>query len=155
MKVIKFLANKTTTAFCLLVLSSNASFADQFVDQVGKQLDNAARTFSEMNGYVQTHDTYIGKIDAHGISSARFLTLELLKGIDYAILGVCDKDCTDINLELFDENQNSLDADYQLDNKPLVKISPKWTSVFKVKITIPRCKASRCTYGIGVFGRQH
>ncbi len=153
--MIKFFTNKTTTAFCLLMLSSNASFADQFENQVGKQLDNAARTFSEMNDYVQTHNPYIGKIDTHGISSAKFLTLELLQGIDYAILGVCDKDCIDMNLELYDESQIRIDADYKLGNKPLVKIAPKWTSVFQVKIIIPRCKASRCTYGIGVFGRKY
>jgi len=149
-----FFTNKTTTLFCILMLSSNVSFADRFEEQVNRQLENAARTLAGMDGYQQTHDPYINKISTQGSYPAKFLTLKLLQGIDYAILGVCDKDCIDMNLELYDENNNRLDFDYKPDNKPLVKVAPKQTGVFQVKITIPRCKASRCNYGIGVFGKQ-
>jgi hypothetical protein len=155
MKKRNFVTKKMATIgfFCLWMLSSNLAFADKFERQVGQQLLNAAKTFDEMNNYKQTHDPHVGKIYTRRNTKPKILTLILEPGMSYAILGVCDDDCRNIDLDLYNESGRLIDSDHQFDDKPLVKVSPNRTAVFQLKITIPSCATHRCTYGIGVFGK--
>jgi hypothetical protein len=44
-------------------------------------------------------------------NSSTVISLSLEQGIPYSILAVCDQDCGDIDLNLYDENSNLISAD--------------------------------------------
>jgi hypothetical protein len=79
------------------------------------------------------------------------VTYTLQRGVPYALVGVCDNDCPDLDLKLYDENYNLIDADTQPDATPVIEVTPKWTGVFHVRVIMSRCNANPCWYGLGEF----
>lgn len=83
-----------------------------------------------------------------------YFPLKLKEGKNYAILGVCDKDCEDIDLKLYDNNGKIIDYDTASDNTPLVTVTTEETQELKIKIEMSTCAVAPCYYGIGVFERS-
>lgn len=102
-----------------------------------------------LKGYSLTHDVTYASLYDDG-SDSYFFTLR--GGTSYKIFAVCDGDCSDIDLKLYDENGNEVDKDILFDDKPLVTVSPKWTGRFKLRVTMAVCNIQPCKFGIGVFG---
>jgi hypothetical protein len=42
---------------------------------------------------------------------AKSSTLDLQKGMQYVIIGVCDKDCSDLDIKVYDENDRVIATD--------------------------------------------
>jgi hypothetical protein len=81
------------------------------------------------------------------------LTLHLDANRSYHVAAVCDEDCLDIDLHLYDDNGNLVDQDTADDDIPYVSVTPKWSATFTIRVSIPVCTAYRCTFGVGVFTR--
>jgi hypothetical protein len=81
------------------------------------------------------------------------LTLNLDAEVSYIISAVCDEDCLDIDIGVYDDNGNLIDKDTERDDYPYVHITPKWSARFTIRVAIPVCTAYRCTFGVGVFSR--
>ena len=117
--------------------------------QVKDQVKRAGRVLED-RGFELTHDPYTGSLSNHESES---LTLNLRSGNDYAILGVCDEDCTDIDLRLFDEDGDEIDSDVETDDNPVVQVSPRNSGKYRIKVIMATCSTSPCFYGVGVFGK--
>ena len=117
--------------------------------QVQRQLDRA-NTFLTGRGYALTHDIRTGELRDHDAES---FTLELQGGHTYAVLGVCDADCMDIDLRLFDQDGDEVDADIETTYYPIVEVRPVHTAQFRVHVMMATCQTSPCRYGVGVFGK--
>jgi hypothetical protein len=102
------------------------------------------------HGFEKTHDY---KIDTLRRDRTDAFTVRLRKGVNYRIVAVCDRDCGDIDVTLFDENNNQVAKDTETDDYPIVRIVPRWTGQFKIHIRMYDCKVSPCFYGVGVFGK--
>ena len=91
---------------------------------------------------------YIGKLSPNHYTVRNLL---LNSRTPYSFVGVCDNDCRDLDLELYDENGNLIDKDVQNDDMPEVIVRPKSTGTFKLKVVMENCSESYCYYGVGVF----
>lgn len=113
------------------------------------QLNLMGKLFLEQ-GYNKTHNFKFGTLrdDEH-----EFVYFELDDGWTYKILAVCDEDCKDLDLCLFDENNNTIECDQKIDDLPLISITPRWTGEFKLRIKMFNCEINPCSYGIGIFGK--
>lgn len=131
-------------ALAALLLLPCLSSAQSMVD---KQILRIAIILAA-DGYDLDRDIAYSEL---GDDGSEFHTLKLEKGNNYRIFAVCDGDCGDIDLCLYDENDNRIDCDVLEDDKPIVDVAPKWTGNFRVKITIPECRVAPCRYGLGVF----
>ena len=120
----------------------------QYTAQVRRQLDAAGSTLSR-EGYSRSHDYEIDNLDDDAEDS---FTLTLTQGREYAIVGACDNDCSDIDFWLYDENDNLVDSDTSTDDIPIVRVTPRWTGTFRIRVKMFACSAEPCYYGIGVFG---
>jgi len=137
-----------TLATAIVAGVAQPSFAqNQYEQQVQSQLDIAAAAVG-VAGYEMVYDPYI---DRTGAGVTESLTLRLLKGVSYTIIGVCDSDCSDLDMELFDANGNSIDSDYELDDFPVVEVTPAWSSDFTLEVNMYACSSEPCYYGVGVF----
>jgi hypothetical protein len=127
---------------------AQTSSQTQYIVQVRRQL-NGARDLLGARGFEKTHDYKIATLANGGAKSS---TLDLQKGMQYVIIGVCDKDCSDLDIKLYDENDQLIATDTSADDKPLVTVTPRWTGEFRILVSMYRCRNSPCYYGIGVFG---
>jgi hypothetical protein len=133
----------------IMTLTAQTALADRYERQVIRQLREAERQLGR-EGFRATHDyftdkIYIGRTDTYRVT--------LDGGREYMIVAFCDSDCDDVDLYLYDNNDNLIDEDVELDDFPLVSVSPKGTGRYQVEVAIPGCHAGRCTVGIGIYGR--
>jgi hypothetical protein len=78
----------------------------------------------------------------------RIHNVTLRSGVEYTFVGACDRDCSDLDLQLFDENGNLIDEDLLRDDVPVVSVTPEWTGRFHVKVIMASCSISPCGYTI-------
>jgi len=122
---------------------------DEWVAQVRRLLQTAGRTF-ESRGYSMTHRIYTGSLNE---GANEMVSLDLEIGTQYQIMGACDTDCSDLDFTLYDGRGNQIDQDIELDDVPIVSVTPSRSGTFRVKVTMAKCSAEPCRYGIGVFGK--
>jgi hypothetical protein len=101
-------------------------------------------------GYELTHDIkyaslYDGRTDDY------YFTLD--QGHTYQIYAVCDGDCEDLDLCIYDSNNNEIECDESSDDLPIVSVSPKWTGRFRLWVKMYDCTINPCKFGIAIFGR--
>jgi hypothetical protein len=140
------------TAIAGLFLTTTAAAPrqqDEWVAQVRRQLQQYGRAV-ESRGYSLSHQILTGSLD-NGASEMVEVRLDI--GTLYQIMGACDNDCSDLDLTLYDARGNEIDSDLQVDDYPVVSVEPGRTSTYRIKVTMARCTAEPCRYGIGIFGK--
>lgn len=131
------------------LVSSVAQAQDRYEEVVRAELRRVGQT-SENSGYHLTTDIFMGRLDDDATTNQN---VSLESGQDYAIWGVCDQDCTDIDLTLYDDDGNQVDQDIQTDDKPLVRVTPRRNGRYRIKVSMATCSANPCRYGVGVWSR--
>jgi hypothetical protein len=123
-----------------------------------KQLDRYQRTvYAQFRGLAQqsslgdmTHEIYMGELADDATAS---LSVTLDAGTDYMIVGVCDEDCTDLDLTLF-SGSRELDTDVEDDDTPIVSVTPTSTGTFRVSVSMAACSSSPCRFGVAVYEQK-
>lgn len=77
----------------------------------------------------------------------------LQTGGEYRIIGVCDGDCSDLDLVLYDENNTLISQDNLVDATPIVSVTPQWTGPFTVQAVMHQCAVQPCYYALVLYGR--
>lgn len=127
--------------------SRQASAGSRWERQVRDLLRQAGARI-ERQGYQLTHDVHTGVLRD---SDSETLTLTLDSEVIY-VVGVCDADCDDLDLELFDQ-YGSVARDFEADDVPLLNVRPRSGGTYRLRVTMASCSSAPCWYGIGVFGR--
>ena len=134
--------------FLPLTLPSALNAQDEFERQVRNQLDAVSETFRN-DGYTLAYDIYMGRLD-DGDEDA--ITFDLLRGQTYMIMGVCDTDCSDLDLTLYDSDGDEVDSDLASDDVPIVSVTTDRADTYRVEISMAECSAEPCRFGVGVYG---
>lgn len=125
--------------------------AKGFVDQVRDQLVRAAVVLGVGDNYQLTHDPVVSTIRS---KSTKTHTLTLDAGIPYVIVGVCDNDCGDIDLRLYNDEDDVVSSDMDTDDDPMLRVSSQQKAKFKLEVIMENCSTLSCYYGIGIFGQK-
>ncbi len=98
-----------------------------------------------------SHEIGTGSLDE---GDSEVLTFTAVGPGWFTVLGVCDNDCTDVDLTLYDMDGNELDTDVEIDDFPVVE-TPRLASGlrqrFQVRISMFECSVSPCRYAVAVF----
>lgn len=137
------------TLALVALAAATAPAQSRWEDQVNDQIKTAGKILEE-RGYTQTHDVYTGQLRE---GETETLRVTLHAGTQYALIGVCDDDCSDIDLRIFDADDSEVDSDVETDDTPIVQASPTETQQYHLKVIMVTCKANPCWYGIGVYGK--
>ncbi|RUT03819.1 hypothetical protein DSM106972_047330 [Dulcicalothrix desertica PCC 7102] len=137
------------SATCFLTPTPVRADNSQYIYEVGEQLAKAAIA-SGLGGYTLTHEPSIDLL-THGRSD--YITVNLRAGTSYGIVGVCDRDCRDLDIALYDSRGNLIASDLQNDDIPTISINPTRSGTYRVRVDMASCNTSACYYGIGVFGQ--
>jgi hypothetical protein len=71
-------------------------------------------------------------------------------GADYLIVGRCDVDCTDLDLELSSSDGSVVAEDRDADDKPYVRFRARAGS-YRLRVIMSSCQLEPCAYGLRVY----
>jgi hypothetical protein len=83
--------------------------------------------------------------------ASTWIRYQLDADVSYLFAGVCDEDCSDLDLRLYDETGTLVDADVESDDGPKVRVTPKHSATFRLRVTMARCTDSPCYFGVAVY----
>jgi hypothetical protein len=84
---------------------------------------------------------------------AATVPLNLPLGYEYAVMGVCDNDCSDLDLSVL-KSGVELSVDTSRDDWPVVQVTPTGSSDYGIKVTMYQCShSSACGYQLTVWQR--
>ena len=84
----------------------------------------------------------------------QYWEVQLARGATYQIVGVCDSDCSDVDMEVYDGNGNSVGSDTLADDYPRVQLTPTTSGTFSVKIWLHACSTEPCYAAARVLRRN-
>ncbi|HEY2824813.1 MAG TPA: hypothetical protein VGI83_04640, partial [Gemmatimonadales bacterium] len=128
--------------------STGGSSAERWLGTVRNELDRYGNQL--LSGYGLQGTPTTGSIRS---TNNEDIWVTLSPGVEYAILGVCDQDCSDIDLKLYDDADNEIGSDFEKDDHPIVRVTPIRQGRFKVHIYMATCAHDPCFYGVGVYQR--
>jgi len=121
--------------------------SDQWTGQVNRLLGQAAR-IAQQNGMHRSHEPYIGALRT---SAREEHDIDLSAGTSYQLIGVCDNDCSDLDLRLFDPSGREVASDVLTDDTPVLTVTPRRSGTYRVRAIMTACSDQPCRYGIGVY----
>jgi hypothetical protein len=111
--------------------------------------DQLQRTLTTLGAKGSGHPAATKMGVLNGQESAWF-AVTLSAGVSYSVVGVCDNDCSKLQLVLTTPDHNELAIDRRSENFPVLRFTPRETRVFHVKIVMEACRVSPCWYGVAV-----
>jgi hypothetical protein len=119
---------------------------DEWAGQVQKMMDNAAKKLAD-SGFSYGGYSHSGSLDD---DASERLTLRL--GTQSSqLVALCDGDCSDIDLVLYDDDGDKVDEDTQLDDYPVVSVSPSKNAVYTLVVRMAGCSSEPCRYAVQQF----
>lgn len=106
-----------------------------------------------LNKRADYHRTNSGYTRVDGVTKVGLLksgdstTLDVTLNLDrsYRLVGVCDQQCADMDMKLYNSSGALVDEDTSTDDIPLVDASPRVSGSYTLKVTMASC--SNATYG--------
>jgi hypothetical protein len=128
-------------------LTAASASADEWSDQVQGLIEAAAETYLQ-NGYHYGGYTHEGSL---GDGESERLTIRIGAGMETQLIGACDTDCSDFDLTVYDSAGREADSDLELDDFPIVSITPRKDGVYTILVQMIDCEADPCRYAIQQF----
>lgn len=133
-----------------LAAAPAAAGAQGWREQITRQINNSSMIASaRRDGYGDAAGPFYDLVAGGSRKSLR-VTLEA--GQSYRVIGKCDNDCSDLDLRLYDENDNLVTSDVETDDQPIVSVTPRRTATFRVEVAMATCSTSLCGWGVVVMG---
>ncbi len=119
------------------------NWVDQVVDQIAAIHDEIAADYEYASDEMMV-------LEIQADDSAGF-ELNIDGAADYIIVGVCDTDCGDLDLVIYDPEEDEAAADVELDDYPVLRVQGEGT--FWVEAIMTDCRADTCLAAVQVFVR--
>ena len=127
--------------------STEAVAQNQYQQQIAQQFTNWAPRFAQQ-GFSMQGTAFTGTLNDDADES---ILINLNSGQRYAIAGVCDNDCSDVDLQVYSTDGSKVGEDMQTDDKPVVIFTAGYSGQFRVKILMATCRTNPCYYGVQIF----
>jgi hypothetical protein len=146
------LMDRKALLLCLVAAAGAASFTqparaqDPRAQQIQRLFDKAGEQM-QSRGYGVDSAIRQGSL---GASGSERITLHVGGGGLTQIMGLCDTDCSDMDLVLYDRAGNVIDKDLQADDVPIVS----WhggAADLSLEVRMVKCNADPCRYGVRAY----
>lgn len=114
------------------------------------QLDSASVLMGN-NGFRLQGDIVSGDLRA---GQNEDFQLQLEGGKSYVIVGVCDGDCTDLDMALTTAAGADVASDFEDDDVPMVMVEVPSGATYNLKVQMAACSVEPCAFGVGVFAQS-
>jgi len=83
------------------------------------------------------------------------LAVQLEQGRQYAALGVCDEDCGDIDLHLFDATEKEIAFEAAANSRSLLRVTSADGGAYRLEVVMMQCSTPPCYYAVQLLrGRE-
>lgn len=134
------------TALFVAVTLGLASPAQAQNEMVQVQMDAAEGALAEQ-GFAPVGESGHGAL-REGNSNQFEVQLPAGK---YVVIGVCDSDCSDVNLVLRDASGGEIDVDRLPDDVPVVGAEIDASETLQVRVEMAACSVEPCYWGARVY----
>lgn len=114
-------------------------------DIITQLFDKAAGIYKD-KGYAPTGTDQRGEL---GEGAETRLTVKVTGGSAFSIVGVCDLDCGNLDIQLLGIDGSEVAKDVEDDDFPIVNFDKPGT--YTVRVTMVKCKDNPCAFGIKAF----
>lgn len=135
-----------------VLLAAFPAHAQSPRDIITAQLDEGV-TIAAGQGYRPTQGMFeggklIGVLPAGG---SVYLEVQLRAGVDYMVLGVCDADCTDLDLRATSSSWYTIAEDVEMDDVPVLVFRSPDSGPHMIQVMLPSCSTATCFFGLRFF----
>lgn len=97
----------------------------------------------------------VGESERGGLNSDREIrfSLSLMEGMDYQLVGVCDNDCEDMDLVIYNPSGGEVDSDRLTDAMPILAFTAASSGEYRVAALMVSCSLEPCAYEVATFIR--
>ena len=135
--------------FVAAPVSAQCDTDNEYMDVVRSQAIAAGAAYGA-EGY-ELVDVLCGSLNEDG--EERYTT-SVGAGKDIAYIAVCDQDCDDIDLRLYNSSGREVAADIEPDDFPIVVYSSRnGESGMEIEVGMYSCSVEPCYYAIAMFSR--
>ena len=137
----------------LAVTSGAIADNTEYVSIITKQLDDVETRMKPVMEAADKQMLRVGEIISltdKERNGAYYLT-ELEPNTNYLIVGVCDGDCGDLDLQIDDPSGTTLDTDVEDDDAPVLEFKTGDSVYYKLLVDMVTCGTDACFYGVGIF----
>lgn len=133
-------------------MNPNPSPGDDLDRALLGQLDETYQETLRSEGFAPAIHRALGRLGERGTEEHN---LTLPGDHDVTVVGLCDADCPDLDLVLFDEAGNLIDADTETDAFPLVGFTTDSSvRTYVLRVGMTQCTRGPCYFAFGVFTRS-
>ncbi|HYW07214.1 MAG TPA: hypothetical protein VE913_09675, partial [Longimicrobium sp.] len=115
-----------------------------------EQLLTAATELAQQQGFRPSTPAVRGHLNN---GTQEDVPMTLSAGREYLLLGVCDGDCSDMDIRLMDPAGNVVGEDVEDDDAPVVKLTAGASGRYSMRVMMPACSGDPCAYGVGVYAK--
>jgi hypothetical protein len=128
----------------LMIVTGSAVFADQA--EAKNNLLIIADELEAQYGLKRVEGTFGQVFD---VAEGNYIEINrtLYGGVAYYIIGAGDRYAQDVILALFDENWNLVGKDVRPEPGAIIKVQPKWTGPFFVRVGLNQASGSAASIG--------
>ncbi|MFN3213430.1 MAG: hypothetical protein ACE37M_10015 [Henriciella sp.] len=145
--VMALIAGMTATP---IVTADNSAYLDIVLGQLNDVESRMKPIMEAADRQMELVDRTISVTD-NDRNGIYYLT-DLEPNTGYLIVGVCDRDCSDIDMQIENDDGETLDTDIEDDDAPVLEFRTDADSDhYKLDLDMVSCSADFCFYGIGVF----
>ena len=130
-------------------LATQATAQNSYQQQIRTQLQAASDTIRG-HGYTADREPMMGSLNN---AANEGMMVNLQGGVRYAIVGVCDNDCTDVDLRIWAPDGAKLAEDILTDDTPVLEFTATVTGQYRLSVEMATCSTNPCYWGFQVFRR--
>lgn len=112
---------------------------------------NTVDSIAHAQGWVNFRDPVIEMLDESQSYSA---ALTFLEAGDYDVVGVCDEDCGDLDLGLYDGLGKKVSEDVETDAYPELTFHVTRPGKFTLKVYMAQCSAEPCAFVVQAYKKR-
>ena len=127
--------------------------AEALPDNLPRSVRNGLVRFSKAiseQGYDTDGELLSGTV---GSGASDINTVNLEAGVEYAIIAVCDEECTDIDLRISDRADATLAEDVNPDDNPIIEFTAPSSGAYQLDMIMFSCGADSCGWAGQILKR--
>jgi hypothetical protein len=79
--------------------------------------------------------------------------MSVVGGNDYAIMGSCDNDCSNLDLKVYDTAGTMQMQDVANDDTPVLTFTANSTGRYRIEVVMSACSRNPCFYGVQLMAK--
>ncbi|MBZ5492438.1 MAG: hypothetical protein LAO76_16030 [Acidobacteriia bacterium] len=124
-----------------------------YVSDIENRLDRVTATLALGYAIIPDADNARKVGILWGGSTSAEIPYRLQAGRAYLFIGVCDKDCSDLDFTLFNQNRSVVAIEMVSNSHgvPIFAFAPQQTGTYYLRATMQQCRTRGCYWGVDIF----